>query len=179
MLDNAIAVLSALEKSDFADSGSNVQPYSSYKSDFSPYFDLPSATVPPEAMELEALADGAEESAPTIKNDEWPEYRLRLFPDDVCLNRISLCILLMAYIQVTADDTTVLGYVVRTLLSDVIDIFEVNRKECSRLLLDIPKWLPQGTFKARPGVPSENEDAKGPSWQLESCIMEVCCSNSI
>lgn len=67
-----------------------------------------------------------------------------------------------------------LGYTVRTLLSDVIDIFEVNRKECARLLLELPKWLPQGTFKARPGVPIENGDAKGPEWQLESCIMEVC-----
>lgn len=65
---------------------------------------------------------------------------------------------------------------VRTLLSDVVDIFEVNRKECSRLLLELPKWLPQGTFKSRSGAASEDAEVKGPQWQLESCIMEVISS---
>ena len=59
------------------------------------------------------------------------------------------------------------------MISDVIDIFEVNRKECARLLLELPKWLPRGTFKARPGMPGENGTHDGPTWQLESCIMEV------
>ena len=76
--------LTALDRSDFSDAGaSTVQPYSSYKEGFSPYFDLPSATVPPEAMELESLADGTEGNAPSVKTEEWPEYRIRLFPDDV------------------------------------------------------------------------------------------------
>lgn len=73
----------------------------------------------------------------------------------------------------TVNPTSTLGYAVGALLSDVIDIFEVNRKECARLVLELPKWLPAGTFKARPGVPSENGEASGPAWQLESCIMEV------
>lgn len=66
-----------------------------------------------------------------------------------------------------------LGYAVSTLLSDVIDIFEVNRKECARLLLELPKWVPVGTFRPRVTAPVENGETSGPLWQLESCIMEV------
>ena len=77
------------------------------------------------------------------------------------------------FIKITANPTTPLGYSVIQLISDVIDIFEVNRKECARLLLELPKWLPSGTFKQRPGVPTEVGSAEGPTWQLESCIMEV------
>ena len=82
-------------------------------------------------------------------------------------------LLITSDMQITADPMTVIGYEVNTLLSDVVDIFEVNRKECARLLLELPKWLPPGTFKARPGVPTEDGSISGPTWQLESCIMEV------
>lgn len=31
---------------------------------------------------------------------------------------------------------------------DVLNVYEVNRKDCARILLnDLPKWLPEGTFK--------------------------------
>ena len=45
-------------------------------------FDLPSVLVPPEAIELEGLSPETSEDAP-IKKEEWPEYMLRLFDDDV------------------------------------------------------------------------------------------------
>ena len=49
----------------------------------SPYFDLPSVLVPPEVVELENLADGAVDNAPVQKSEEWPEYRVRIFDNDV------------------------------------------------------------------------------------------------
>lgn len=58
------------------------------------------------------------------------------------------------------------------LISDVVDIFEVNRRDCARLLLELPKWVPPGTFKSRAAAAFEN-GTDGPMWQLESCIMEV------
>ncbi|EJD00881.1 uncharacterized protein FOMMEDRAFT_157996 [Fomitiporia mediterranea MF3/22] len=156
LLDNAIAVLKSLDENDFSDCDSSfLKPYSVKSDDPAPYFDLPSVLVPPEAIELESLTGVAEDSAAVVKNEEWPEYRIRTFANDM-----------------TADPTTVLGYAVNVLISDVIDIFEVNRKECARFLFELPKWLPSGTFKPRPGVPSENGAASGPLWQLESCIME-------
>ena len=36
-------------------------------------------------MDLENLEDGVDDNVPVLKNEEWPEYRLRLFPDDVSL----------------------------------------------------------------------------------------------
>ncbi|KAH8102808.1 MIF4G like-domain-containing protein [Phellopilus nigrolimitatus] len=156
ILDSALEVLKVLDGSEFSDSTSSfVHPYTTKLEDFAPFFDLPSVLVPPEVIELESLTDGAEDNAQVPKNEEWPEYRIRLFDNDVSANPVSP-----------------LGYAVNTLLSDVIDIFEVNRKECARILLEIPKWLPSGTFKARPGVPSEDGAASGPAWQLESCVME-------
>ena len=65
-----------------------------------------------------------------------------------------------------------MGYAIRSGLLDLLDIFEVNRKECARLLLEFPKWNLRGTFKARPGAPAE-EPVAGKDWQLESTIVEV------
>lgn len=74
----------------------------------------------------------------------------------------------------TPDPTTVSGYAVRSALLDIIDIFEVNRKECVRLLMEYPKWTLPGTFKPKPGAPvtAEEEDPEK-NWQLESTIIEV------
>lgn len=62
---------------------------------------------------------------------------------------------------------------VRSALLDIIDIFEVNRKECARLLMEYPKWSLPGTFKPKPGAPVNTEDESGNKWQLESTIIEV------
>ena len=72
----------------------------------------------------------------------------------------------------TPDPTTPTGYAVRSALLDTVDIFEVNRKECARLLLEYPKWTLFGTFKPRPGAPP-HEPVAGKDWQLESTLVEV------
>ena len=62
----------------------------------------------------------------------------------------------------------------------MIDIFEVNRKECARLLLEMPKWIIPGTFKPKPGtVPQNDLEIQKPDvgWQLESTIIEVSRSD--
>jgi nuclear cap-binding protein subunit 1 len=58
-------------------------------------------------------------------------------------------------------------------LLDIADIFEVNRKECARLLLEYPKWTVPGTFKPKPGAPVEADSESDRGWQLESTIIEV------
>lgn len=61
----------------------------------------------------------------------------------------------------------------RSALLDIIDVFEVNRKECARLLVEYPRWTLPGTFKPKPGAPSNPEDESGKKWQLESTVIEV------
>ena len=61
-------------------------------------------------------------------------------------------------------------------LLDIVEIFEVNRKECARLLVEYPRWTLSGTFKPRPGDPAEASDRiplPGRDWQLESTLIEV------
>jgi nuclear cap-binding protein subunit 1 len=65
---------------------------------------------------------------------------------------------------------------VRADLLDIVEIFEVNRKECARLLVEYPRWAVPGTFKPRPGDPAEAPDRipfPGRDWQLESTLIEV------
>jgi len=84
-------------------------------------------------------------------------------------------------VQITADPKTPPGYAVRADLLDIIEIFEVNRKECARLLVEYPKWAVKGTFKPRPGDPTEASDRipiPGRDWQLESTFIEVLFSFS-
>lgn len=59
---------------------------------------------------------------------------------------------------------------------DIVDIFEVNRKECAKLLLEYPRWAVPGTFKPKPGTPGDDPDRipePDKDWQLESTIIEV------
>ncbi|KAG6333085.1 hypothetical protein ID866_6009 [Astraeus odoratus] len=158
LLDNAITVLKTLEASEFADPPASFpQPYLDYEDldpAASPPFELPSILVPPEVIELDGLASDAGEDA-QVKKEEWPEFWFRL-----CDNVVS------------PDPGTVSGFLIRSNIRDMIDIFEVNRKECARLLLEYPKWCVPGTFKPRAGAPPTEEDPIANNWQLESTVIE-------
>lgn len=77
------------------------------------------------------------------------------------------------------------GNVLRGLIADVVNLYEVNRKEGAGVLLELPKWVKKGTFRD-PKAPKkgaegdeemkeENNDEKevGPGWSLENLIVEV------
>ena len=80
--------------------------------------------------------------------------------------------MLKSWHQVTPAASAPSGYAVRSALLDIMDVFEINRKECARLLLEYPKWSVPGTFRPKPGAP-ESEPVPGKNWQLESTIIEV------
>jgi nuclear cap-binding protein subunit 1 len=50
-------------------------------------FELPSILVPPDVIELEldglAVGDDGGDGAPPAKKEEWPEFYVRLFENDV------------------------------------------------------------------------------------------------
>ncbi|TXT14535.1 uncharacterized protein COLE_00728 [Cutaneotrichosporon oleaginosum] len=68
---------------------------------------------------------------------------------------------------VVPPTNTVLGWTVRSLLLDTLNIFEVNRKECARFLLNIPRYLTPGTFK------SETSES---TYSLESSVVSTILS---
>ncbi|KAI0069247.1 cap binding protein 80-PB [Artomyces pyxidatus] len=159
ILDCAVASLKVLEASDFSETSSvYLQPYGDLALLTATPFDLPAVLVPPEVIELDGISVDATEDV-VVKKEEWPEYLLRLFDNDV-----------------TPDPSTPAGYAVRADLLDIVDIFEVNRKECARILAEYPKWTVSGTFKPRPGTPADVPDRDifpGRDWQLESTIIET------
>lgn len=56
----------------------------------------------------------------------------------------------------------------RSTYEDIIEIYEVNRKEAARILLDIDRWFTRGTFRPRQGA-----DPSAPGVQLELSVIEV------
>lgn len=68
----------------------------------------------------------------------------------------------------------------------MISMYEVNRKECARILLELPKWILPGTFRSK-SVNTNNRDDEddepiveypgGKDWILENLIVEVCLSS--
>jgi len=86
LLDTMLASLRALDSSDFAGTFTSFpQPYASYPdldAATLPPFELPLVLVPPEIIELDGLSENSGEEA-QVKKEEWPEYFLRLFDDDV------------------------------------------------------------------------------------------------
>ncbi|KZV85661.1 hypothetical protein EXIGLDRAFT_725587 [Exidia glandulosa HHB12029] len=123
-------------------------------------FELPSFLVPPDVLDMDSLSDGAE-TVVGDKKDDLPAYLIRLFDNTM-----------------TPDPTTSTGYTIRTLISHVTNIFEVNRKEAARLLLELPKWLERGTFKStKPDAAKvEESEQAGPQWLLENTLIETILS---
>ncbi|KIY69445.1 cap binding protein 80-PB [Cylindrobasidium torrendii FP15055 ss-10] len=151
LIDALLAACRSLENAEFSSLEAPFpRPYSKYDDFSGDGFVIPAVLVPPEAME----ESGSEEEAP-VRKDEWPEYFVRLFDNDV-----------------TPDIKTPAGYAIRTDLIAILDVFEVNRKECARLLLEYPKWTLEGSFKPKPGAPVQADPVPGKDWQLESTIIE-------
>lgn len=159
LLDILLTILQTLDRGDFEETANCLpRPYSEYPeidTTVLPPYNLPLVLVPPEIIELDALSGDSGEEA-QVKKEEWPEFFIRLFGSEV-----------------SPDFQNPVGYIVRTALLDITDIFEVNRKECARLLLEYPKWNLPGTFKPKPGATVTADPVPGKDWQLESTIIET------
>lgn len=64
------------------------------------------------------------------------------------------------------------GTVLRSLIRDIIDLYETNRKECAKLLLELPLWVVTGTFKSK-SEEDDGDDDDRKDWVLENLIVEV------
>lgn len=87
--------------------------------------------------------------------------------------------------QSVPSSTSPSGVVLRSLLADVVDLYEVNRKECARILFDFARWCRVGTFVGKSVEPTlglcgdaEDEwqvvdgDVRG-GWSLDETLVEV------
>lgn len=158
ILDCGLAAMKTLNSQDFANlSDVFPQPYLDGPESVLPPFDLPSVLVPPEVVEMDALDESSSEET-QVRREEWPEYHLTLFGDDI-----------------VPDPMTPAGYALKSTLLDIIDIYDVNRKECARILLEFPKWTPPGTFRAKPNPPPGiqlPDPVPGKDWQLENTVVD-------
>ncbi|CEL63729.1 Nuclear cap-binding protein subunit 1 OS=Drosophila willistoni GN=Cbp80 PE=3 SV=1 [Rhizoctonia solani AG-1 IB] len=104
--------------------------------------DVPSVLVPPEVEGEEKV--GAEETG--------VEWWIRMYDDEL-----------------TPSPATPLGYTLRTLFVDMINIYEVNRKEGARILMEIHRWLSPGTFRLE-------GDREATGIILQNCLIEAVLS---
>ncbi|GAA5895142.1 hypothetical protein JCM6882_008291 [Rhodosporidiobolus microsporus] len=147
---------------------------------------LPLVLVPPESDEGDltlGAATGVEHAIPPpgvsagLRGTEGVGYEgtrlaLRLFDDETVPNPY--------------DPS---GALVRSLVADLITLYETNRKEAAQLLLELPKWFKKGTFrsaaaaganKRRDGEDEEmkeEEAVEGPQWSLENIVVETIISS--
>jgi len=96
LLDTILNALKALNDNDFSETANIIpQPYSDYTepdASFSP-FNVPSVLVPPEVIEIDGIAGNSDEDI-QVKKEEWPEFYLRLFDNDVSIYALTLDYLL-------------------------------------------------------------------------------------
>ncbi|WAR62696.1 hypothetical protein PtB15_15B283 [Puccinia triticina] len=142
-------------------------------------FDLPIVLLPPDVEEPGLETHPPAPKPENLGNDPGPipldskdrtnylgvKLFLKLFSDSTVPNR-----------------ATANGVVLRTLVNDVIDIFEVNRKECAKILLELPRWVGRGTFKTKGTAPKPKTDEAGnrieesatesSEWILEHLLLE-------
>ncbi|KAF9645332.1 hypothetical protein BDM02DRAFT_3101505, partial [Thelephora ganbajun] len=158
ILDCGLAAMKTLNSQDFVNlSDVFPQPYLDGPELVLPPFDLPSVLVPPEVVEMDTFGESSSEEA-QVRREEWPEYHLILFDNDV-----------------VPDPMTPAGYALKSTLLDIIDIYDVNRKECARILLEFPKWTPPGTFRSKPNPPPGiqiPDPVPGKDWQLENTVVD-------
>ena len=161
---------------------------------------LPVILVPPESDEGDltlGVGHGVERAIPAppvsagLRGDEGVGYDgvrllLRLFDDEVRsslsfgLER-SQCAHSKTLQTVPAVDDPA-GIVVRSMVHDIISLYEVNRKDAATLLLELPRWFKKGTFRDPKPAKRANEDDEamreepelvGPQWSLETIVVEV------
>ena len=61
------------------------------------------------------------------------------------------------------------GAIIRSLIHDVIHLYEVNRKECAKILLSLRRWFTSTTFAPKEKTVDSSE------WILENLVVEVSC----
>ncbi|GAC95077.1 likely nuclear cap-binding protein large subunit [Pseudozyma hubeiensis SY62] len=75
--------------------------------------------------------------------------------------------------------------VLRTILADMIDLYEVNRKEAAKLILDLPNWLRRSTFDSKvsseAGLFGEVDeiDRAESGWSLDDLLVETILSTAL
>ncbi|KIM25191.1 hypothetical protein M408DRAFT_331298 [Serendipita vermifera MAFF 305830] len=125
--------------------------------DMEPSFELPLILVPPEIAHVDEETSVA---APVVRHRELPIVWVHLFE-----------------VEPSIIPTRAGGYLLRSAYDDVIDIYEINRKEAARILLDIDRWFTRGTFRTRLAPGSVDEATTGV--QLELSVMETVLSNML
>ncbi|WVW83418.1 hypothetical protein I302_105438 [Kwoniella bestiolae CBS 10118] len=148
-LDNFLSALHALRANSFAPPNSLPRYWEhatlsegAIQSD--PY-ELSPVSMPPEMYAVDSN---------DLDKGEGRIGNIRLFGDDV-----------------VPPPETLEGWVLQSLVLDLINIYEVNRKESASLLLSLKKFLPRNTFK--PTNPPENPDEEVSTWSNESLIIST------
>jgi nuclear cap-binding protein subunit 1 len=169
-----VSALRTLEETSFPVVDIIPQPHLSFTKleNLTPTYELPVVLVPPAVIEIKDDSDLR--SAP--KPRELPTVYLRVFETEVC-SRLA-CLLLPRYSlfpQPTIDSATPEGYLLRSTWTDMMDIYEISRKEAARVLLDSARWFKPGTFRPKPGTapPPQPDDPPPAGYQLELSVMEV------
>lgn len=116
-------------------------------------YSLSSVSMPPE------MYDPDEENA---QDCEGQTGGLQLFAEDV---RFSPSKELTQ--QVVPAPNTVQGWTLHSLVLDMVNIYEVNRKDAARFLLALPRYITGGTFKA---------EGSESTWSLESLVVNTILS---
>jgi nuclear cap-binding protein subunit 1 len=99
---------------------------------------------------------------------------------------LELCILNVVHIPGVTDGrvpdaSTPKGWWMRSLMIDIIEIYEVNRIECASLLMRVPDFVLPDTFSEPPPRPPPGEPAPLPhgEWTRPSTIINVVVSSML
>ncbi|ORY91755.1 MIF4G like-domain-containing protein [Leucosporidium creatinivorum] len=121
---------------------------------------LPNVLVPPELEESDLIKVAPPAASSSgLRGDEGVGYEgvrvyLKLFDDES--------------VPGPYDPS---GTILRSLIHDIIDLYEINRKEAAGILLELPNWVAPGTFKPKQSDESSEAEAQS-EWVLENMIVE-------
>ena len=128
-------------------------------------YDLTAVGMPPELYDVDEAKEGPDAN-------EGKSGRLALFAEDVSM--INTARKPAEILQVVPPPFTAFGWTLRGILIDIITLFEVNRKECARILLSLRTFFEPGTFK--PVTPPEEPAS---TLSLESLIVTILLGNML
>lgn len=180
LLESLVTALRTLEGASFPVVDIIPQPHLSFPKleNLTATYELPVVLVPPAVIEIKDDSDMR--SAPKAR--ELPTVYLRVFETEVCSRPFFACLSPPSIIhryslvpQPTIDAATPEGFLLRSTWTDMMDIYEINRKEAARVLLDSARWFKPGTFRPKPGTapPPQPDDPPPTGCQLELSVMEV------
>ncbi|WVR04989.1 hypothetical protein IAU60_002001 [Kwoniella sp. DSM 27419] len=131
-------------------------------------FNVP-ACLPQHWESAQPVIDATQSEPYELATISMPPEMYRVDADELVVGEGQIGNIRLFATEVVPEPSTLEGWVLQSLVLDLVNIYEVNRKDCASLLLNLRIHFPRDTFK--PTAPPAEDAPPASTWSLESLVI--------